>query len=126
MDKGRSYGLALDISSLNVVHDNLDSVWTCIDHIVDCYGQDEEIEYDGVIPKEMCDELTDLSDRINGISRKLLELMEQKEKELKLSLGYTPEEIEKMDKFIEGVIGCTVGAMILDKTLSNDNKGDEE
>lgn len=126
MDKGRSYGLTLDISALDVVHDNLDSVWTCIDHIVDCYGQDEEIEYDGVIPKEICDELTDLSDRINGISRKLLELMEQKKKELKLSLGYTPEEIEKMDKFIEGVIGCTVGAMILNTTLSNDDKDDEE
>lgn len=119
IEKGKLYEIALQISALDVAHDNLDSIWTMIDRVVNYYGPDEELEYDGVIPEELCDELNELSDKIQNISCKLLKLMERKERELKLGLGYTPEEIEKMEKFVNGVIGCTVGATILSMT---DNK----
>lgn len=126
MDKNELYGIVTEISALDVAHDNLDSIWTMIDRVIEYYGPDEELEYEGVIPKELSDELDALSDRIQSISCKLLELIETKERELRLGLGYTPEEIEKMDKFVNGIVGATVGAMIVNEIFSDDEKEDEK
>ena len=126
MDKDELYVIALEISTLEVAHDNLDSVWVTIDRVVDYFGPDEDLEYEGVIPKELCEELENLSDRIQAISCKVLELTRHKERELKLGLGYTEEEVERDDKIVGGIVGATVGAMVLETLLGDDDKEDGE
>lgn len=126
MDKGELFGIILEYSSLDVAHDNLDSVWTKIDRIVEYYGPDEELEVEGVIPKDLVDELEEMSDRIQTVSCKLLELMDDKELEIQLGLGYSPEEIERTKETVKSIVGAVVGVMAVDAILGNDDEDDEE
>lgn len=125
MDKNELYQTYIELTSLDVLHDNLDRIMLDTYNLSDRYGWDEDLEC-GILPDDICEELKAIGHRIQKVSAKVLEIMRQKETELQLGLGFSKEEIEDTNKFVNGIMSTVVKAAMLEAMLKDDEEEEKE
>lgn len=121
MDKNELYQTYIELTSLDVLHDNLDRLMLDTYNLSDRFGWDEDLEC-GILPDDLCEELKAIGHRLQKVSAKVLEIMRQKETELQLGLGFSKEEIEESDKFVNGIMSTVVKAAMLEEMLKDDEE----
>lgn len=121
MDKNELYKTYTELTSLDVLHDNLDRLMLDTYNLSDRFGWDEDLEC-GILPDDLCEELKAIGHRLQKVSAKVLEIMRQKETELQLGLGFSKEEIEESDKFVNGIMSTVVKAAMLEEMLKDDEE----
>lgn len=124
MDKNELYKTYIELTSLDVLHDNLDRLMLDTYNLSDKYGWYEDLEW-GILPDDLCEELMAIGHRIQKVSAKVLEIMRQKETELQMGLGFSKEEIEESDKFVNGIMSTVVKAAMLEEMLKDDEEEEE-
>lgn len=125
MDKNELYQTYIELTSLDVLHDNLDRLMLDTYNLSDRYGWDEDLEC-GILPDDLCEELMAIGHRIQKVSAKVLEIMRQKETELQMGLGFSKEEIEDTNKFVNGIMSTVVKAAMLEEMLKDDEEEEKE
>lgn len=83
------------------------------------YGKKVKDALDDAKLKHMIKETDSLLAKYNARIRQL-------DRKIGLAFGYTDEELDKMDKFVDDVVGATIGGMVASILLDDDEEGTDE
>lgn len=125
-DKTELMVMYYGVKELESFVETLNSILSDLDSVVDDFEFDDDMEYDTYLDSKDSATLKHMIRETNSLLAKYNARIRQLDRKIGLAFGFTDEELDKMDKFVDGVVGATIGGMVATILLDDDKEGTDE